>query len=206
MHLKGKRPINFPRPTTRSVSSKSKSTQEPVQPQTTTPTVTSSIVLPVTLPTTSSVTLSPIQTITISQPSSCATMSMGLGQQLRAFSGKESPITWIGQFDAWRILNNVDDNKSLQAIIISMQGPAGSWIHSVPETSRDSVQKFKQLFMERFDQIKQESSEEPSEYLSRIEELSLGANLPEEALVNMAVNGLNSKVKSYVIGQKPKVL
>ena len=82
-----------------------KSTQESVRPKTTT-TISTSIALSVSLPVTSPVTLSvpePIQTITISQPNSCSTMSMGL-EQLRSFNGKESPITRIGQFDAWRIL------------------------------------------------------------------------------------------------------
>ena len=72
----------------------------------------------------------------------------------------------------------------------------------------------KEAFNERFKshktnkqiyKLQQSDRETGAQYLTRVQELAMGAdNLSETAIVDLAINGLQSNLRTFVVGRDPK--
>ncbi|XP_060071838.1 uncharacterized protein LOC132551677 [Ylistrum balloti] len=135
------------------------------------------------------------------------------GINLKKYNGTDSPVIWLTNLESWQKFHNVPNERTLAAMSFNMEGPAALWLQGLPDTERTDFVKFKESFLHRFGQkttdnkffsLKQ-SSEEPAEkYLERAEKLALGHTIVESYKVQVAMNGLQPKLKSKVLGKEPK--
>ena len=127
-------------------------------------------------------------------------------------SGSISGTIWLSNFESWKGFNNINDDRALHALKGAMEGSAATWHFNMPNENTDTVEKFKTEFLKRFEAnnasklfaLKQEQNENASLYVNRVEKLSVGSEFPEYAVVELAIKGLNAKLKVFVLGHQPK--
>ncbi|XP_060080337.1 uncharacterized protein LOC132559726 [Ylistrum balloti] len=138
-------------------------------------------------------------------------MSSG-GINLKKYNGSESPLIWLSTLQSWQDFHNLSDARTMAAMSFNMEGAAALWLQGLSGEDKTDFIKFKELFITRFGQkasdnkffgTKQQPDENGDRYLERIEKLALGHNLPECSKVQVAMNGLHSKIKSKVLGKEP---
>lgn len=120
---------------------------------------------------------------------------------------------WWDLLENWQKCQKLDGDRLKASLPFHFSGQASIWYHNLPAETKDDLNAMKTAFMARFkDQrpnttlfrIQQAPTETGSAYLTRIQEMALGTHdLPEIAIVGLAVNGLRPELKAYVIGRNP---
>ncbi|CAG2209502.1 unnamed protein product [Mytilus edulis] len=108
----------------------------------------------------------------------------------------------------------MNDEQAIASCQFHFQGQAQLWFNSLEGATRDNLQNLKAAFLLRFSnrktssqlfKIQQLDQESGHQYLTRIQQLAVGAaELPESAVIELAINGMSHKLRPHVISRDPK--
>jgi len=141
---------------------------------------------------------------------------MASAVQLIKFSDETScvPSQWWKLFDAYKICGKLNDEQAVASLQFHFQGQASLWLNSLEGETRNNLQNLKTAFLNRFSnrktnnllfKLKQHDSESGQQYLTRIQQLAIGAEeLPESAIIELVINGMKQDIKLLVIAREPK--
>ena len=117
-------------------------------------------------------------------------------------------------FFQWAKFYDLTDSKVLDAFPFYLEGNAKIWYDALPDDVKSHPNAIKVLFQDRFKeldnfldlsvlQMKQNIAESVTDYLSRLIKTASIKNVPEKVLLSVAMNGLRSDIKTFVVTQNP---
>ncbi|XP_052690191.1 uncharacterized protein LOC128168126 isoform X1 [Crassostrea angulata] len=131
--------------------------------------------------------------------------------------GSQDVNAWFTNFGQWAKFHDLPDSKIIDAFPFYLEGHAKIWYDSLSPEQKVNPATLTNLFQERFKelenfldlsvlQMKQKGTEPVGEFLSRLVSLASIKNIPEKVLLSVAMNGLRSDIKTYVVTQNPKTM
>ena len=131
--------------------------------------------------------------------------------------GTQDVNAWLVKFFKWVNFYNLLEHKVMDVFPYHLEGNAKIWYDALPCEDKSNPNTIKILFQERFKQLdnfldlsilemKQNIAESVSDYLSRIIKVASIKNIPEKVLLSVALNGLRSDIKPFVVTQNPKTM
>ena len=125
------------------------------------------------------------------------------------------PTVWWGKFEAYKTSDNMNDESAVASLFFHLIGQAGLRFTTLDTEIRNNFCALKAASLERFPiktsnnqiyQLHQLAQESGQQYLTRVQQLAIGvSDLSERAIVQIAVNGMKSDIKPFVIGREPNV-
>ena len=144
-------------------------------------------------------------------------LSMSSAIKLVKFKGDgtQDVQAWLVIFFQWAKFHDLPDHKIIDAFPFYLEDNAKIWYDALPIANKHDANTIKHLFLDRFKeldnfldlsvlQMKQNIAESVSDYLSRIIKTASIKNVPEKVLLSVAMNGLRSDIKTFVVTQNPK--
>ena len=112
---------------------------------------------------------------------------------------------------------DLPDHKVIDVFPFHLEENAKIWYDALPFEDKHNANTIKHLFLQRFKepdnfldlsilQMKQNITESISDYLSRIIKTASIKNIPEKIILSVALNGLRSDIKPFVVTQNPKTM
>lgn len=131
--------------------------------------------------------------------------------------GSQDVNAWFTNFGQWAKFHDLPDSKIIDAFPFYLEGHAKIWYDSLSPEQNVNPATITNLFQERFKelenfldlsvlQMKQKGTEPVGEFLSRLVSLASIKHIPEKVLLSVAMNGLRSDMKTYVVTQNPKTM
>ena len=136
--------------------------------------------------------------------------------QLQKFSDETTcvPSIWWDLFESYQVCISFDKEKAVASLPFHLNGRALLWYHNLDNGIKKDFDRMKAAFLERFTchktnkqiyKLQQTDKETGSQYLTRVQQLAMGADdLSESAIVDLAMNGLNKTLRTFVVGRDPK--
>ncbi|CAC5404067.1 unnamed protein product [Mytilus coruscus] len=144
------------------------------------------------------------------------TMAARQQVHLPQFSDEKTqvPNIWWSLFESWQKCTECQEQKSIDNLPFFLTGQAGLWFHKLTPDTRASLDNIKAAFIQRFTDhtittklytIKQNVYESGNDYIARIRQSAFSAtDMPEHAMIGLAVNRLRQNLKPFVLGKSPK--
>lgn len=108
----------------------------------------------------------------------------------------------------------MNDEQAIASCQFHFQGQAQLWFNSLEGATRDNLQNLKAAFLLRFSnrktssqlfKIQQHDQESGHHYLTRIQQLAVGAaELQESAVIELAINGMSHSLRPHVMSRDKK--
>lgn len=129
------------------------------------------------------------------------------------FNGQGKPTEWVNQFQAWVELQQLPQDRAINAIKFFLTGTAKIWFDGLPETSKTNLRAILKLLEVRFmanddDDIlcQQWAKENVQEYVDRLTIKARSQEVPDKLLVKIAKKGFLSSLQPYIMQRNPKTV
>ena len=124
------------------------------------------------------------------------------------------PSSWWNMFESYKICHNMSDERAIASLTFHLIGQAKSWFTSLDAETRNDMNRLKAAFLARFPNkstnnqifhLQQGAQESGHEYITRVQQLAVSVDdISERAIVQLAINGMKSDIKYFVVGREPK--
>ena len=123
---------------------------------------------------------------------------------------------WIADLEAWMTFKGVDEKNKVDSVPLLLKGTARIWFDAIAKKDKDSFQKFKDLFIERFKRDEttrwkdvsdiwnttQRPDQPVEEFITEMEQKGLMAKAPPQDLKYAIMNGLKPYIRQALLAAK----
>ncbi|XP_046570126.1 uncharacterized protein LOC124278464 [Haliotis rubra] len=130
------------------------------------------------------------------------------------FNGTGNARQWLKKMDCLRQHQSLSDSVYLNLLPLYLDGPAATWLDSLHPAPTTAAQ-FEAVFTRRFTDVtsqtaflsaRQNNTESGPAFIERVQEKTVGLQIPETLLVQVIINGLQPPLKGLVIPHGPQSL
>ena len=123
---------------------------------------------------------------------------------------------WIADLEAWMTFKGVDEKNKVDSVPLLLKGTARIWFDAIAKKDKDSFQKFKDLFIERFKRDEttrwkdvsdiwsttQRPDQSVEEFITEMEQKGLMAKALPQDLKYAIMNGLKPYIRQALLAAK----
>ncbi|CAC5385636.1 unnamed protein product [Mytilus coruscus] len=143
-------------------------------------------------------------------------VNMPSGINLNAYDGKSSAAQWWGYFIRWTLIQKMCEQQQCNSFPFFMaDGIPKQWFATLSETVQNSLQQLKDEFFKRFEksqglfdvnilQLKQGQNERVDEFMARLQEKTIGQDIPDNIKIGIAIQGFRGEIGKTVHNTFPK--
>ncbi|XP_063407884.1 uncharacterized protein LOC134691343 [Mytilus trossulus] len=141
---------------------------------------------------------------------------MPSGINLNNYDGKSSASQWWGYFIRWTLIQKMCEQQQCNSFPFFMaDGIPKQWFATLSDTVHNSLQLLKDEFFKRFEksqglfdvnilQLKQGQNERVDEFMARLQENTIGQNIPDNIKIGIAIQGFRGEIGKTVHNTFPK--
>lgn len=140
---------------------------------------------------------------------------------LQNFSGSENEDAklWLTRFQLLVSTKGFNDNKCKTSLPLMFTGNALRWYLSLDDAIKNDYTTLKEAFLERYGPDvrtnwqrtaalyqERQGSQKVSDFIANLLPKATELGMPEDQVLNIVLNGLNSNLRPYVLQQNPTTL
>ncbi|XP_063411468.1 uncharacterized protein LOC134694358 [Mytilus trossulus] len=143
-------------------------------------------------------------------------VNMPSGINLNNYDGKSSASQWWGYFIRWTLIQKMCEQQQCNSFPFFMaDGIPKQWFATLSDTVHNSLQLLKDEFFKRFEksqglfdvnilQLKQGQKERVDEFMARLQEKTIGQDIPDNIKIGIAIQGFRGEIGKTVHNTFPK--